>query len=267
MVKPEKRLGHSSVSKQFDVLVVEDEPVVLRAAKRILRADDLTTEYAVDAESAVERLSTHHYKVVLSDLKLPGASGFDLIDRVKESDPTAQFIVITGYATIENALEAFRLGAFDFIPKPFDPSELLGVVSRALRFRERSRAGAARHESGPAGSDLYSLGRHSWAMIDPDGSATLGVAETIPQLLGAVESIEVPEPDGHTAQGARLARIVSNGALVHRIWAPLSGQIIAVNSRLKSEQDLINTDPYHEGWLVRIIPSNLEEELPVLTQR
>jgi len=255
------------VKKQFDILVVEDEPVVLKAAERILGADDLTIECAVDAESAVERLSTNHYKVVLSDLKLPGSSGFELIARVNDSDPTTQFIVITGYATIENALEAFRLGAFDFIPKPFDPSELLGVVSRALRFRERSRAGTLAPDSGPTGPNLYSLGRHSWAMIDPDGSATLGVAQTFPHLLGEVERIENPEPDGHSVQGARLSRILCEGALVHRIWAPLSGQVIAVNGRLETEFDLVNTDPYREGWLVRIIPSNLEEELPVLTQR
>lgn len=255
------------MSKQFDVLVVEDEPVVLKAAERILRTNELTTEYASDAESAVDRLSTNQYRVVLSDLKLPGSSGFDLIDRVNESDPTAQFIVITGYATIENALEAFRLGAFDFIPKPFDPGELLGVVCRALRFREQTRGGAPRSEPGPTGPNLYSLGRHAWAKLDPDGSATLGVAETFPDLLGEVETIENPEPDGHTVQGARLSRILSDGALVHRIWAPLSGQIMAVNERLETDSDLVNTDPYRQGWLVRIIPSNLEEELPVLTQR
>lgn len=255
------------MSRQFDVLVIEDEPVVLKAAERILRTAELTAEWASDAESAAERLSTSQYKVVLSDLMLPGASGFDLIDSVKASDPTAQFIVITGYATIENALEAFRLEAFDFIPKPFDPGELLGVVTRALRYRERLQVDTLRSESGPAGPNLYSLGRHSWAMLDPDGSATLGVAETFPHLLGKVESIENPEPDGHTVQGARLARILSNGALVHRIWAPLSGQIMAVNGRLETDSDLVNSDPYREGWLVRIIPSNLEEELPVLTQR
>jgi glycine cleavage system H protein len=82
-----------------------------------------------------------------------------------------------------------------------------------------------------------------------------------------VEKIELPEPDGHTVQGTCLSRIQSAGALVHRVWAPLSGRIIAVNSRLETETDLINTDPCHGGWLVRIIPSSLEEELPILTQR
>ena len=126
------------MSQQFDVLVVEDEPVVLRAAERILHTEDLTTESALDAESAVERLSRNNFQVVLSDLMLPGSSGFDLIDRVREHDSSAQFIVITGYATIENALESFVRGAFDFIPKPFDPGELLGVVHRAIRFRKRT---------------------------------------------------------------------------------------------------------------------------------
>jgi DNA-binding NtrC family response regulator len=115
----------------FDVLLVEDEPVVREAAARILRPEGLTLDRVEDVDGALARLRKADYRLVLSDLMLPGFSGFDLLERVTGERPQLPVILITGYATIENALAAFKKGAFDFLPKPFDVAELLGVVRRA----------------------------------------------------------------------------------------------------------------------------------------
>ena len=117
----------------FDVLLVEDEPVVREAVARILRPEGLTLDRVEDVDGALARLRKADYRVVLCDLMLPGFSGFDLLERVTGDRPQLPVILITGYATIENALSAFKKGAFDFLPKPFDVAELLGVVRRALK--------------------------------------------------------------------------------------------------------------------------------------
>ena len=112
----------------FDVLLVEDEPVVREAAARILRPEGLTLDRVEDVDGALARLRRVEHRVVLSDLMLPGFSGFDLLERVTGERPHLPVILITGYATIENALAAFKKGAFDYLPKPFDVAELLGLV-------------------------------------------------------------------------------------------------------------------------------------------
>jgi DNA-binding NtrC family response regulator len=132
----------------FDVLLVEDEPVVREAAARILRPEGLTLDRVEDVDGALARLRRSDYRVVLCDLMLPGFSGFDLLERVTGERPQLPVILITGYATIENALAAFKKGAFDVLPKPFDVAELLGVVRRALRATELCRWNAVPFVSG-----------------------------------------------------------------------------------------------------------------------
>ncbi len=265
------------IEPQTDVLIVEDEPVVQMAAQRVLNRAGITTDSAVDVDSAIAKMRADTYKLVLCDLKLPGSSGFELIDHTRTLTAAPEIVMITGYATLENALESFQLGAFDFIPKPFDPRELLGVVRRAIRFHLASAASgaispdflaeeAARHDA-DAGVKRYLLGRHSWARIDQEGMATLGAAETFAGMLREIETTEFPGNSEHTVQGKTLVRVLSHGGLLHRVWAPLSGQIITINERIAAEPQILDQDPFGAGWLVQIIPSDLERELPLITRR
>ena len=260
-----------------DVLIVEDEPVVLEAAERVLGRAGITTDSAHDVDSALAKMRADTFKIVLCDLKLPGASGFDLFDHVHIPATPPEIVMITGYATLENALESFRLGAFDFIPKPFEPSELLGVVRRALRFRVASAASgtlspdflteeAARHDA-DAGVERYQLGRHSWARIDQQGSATLGAAETFGGMIREIETVEFFGDSEHTVQGKTLVRVLSHGGLVHRVWAPLSGRILTINKQIEVEPQVLDRAPFGAGWLAKIVPTDLERELPMLAHQ
>ncbi len=223
---------------------------------------------ALEADVAARKLREISYRVVLCDLMLPGSSGFELIELAQATEGDTQVIVITGYATLENAIRSFKLGVFDFLPKPFDVEELQGVVCRALRYRKAASSGVGVKEPpAPASEKRYFLGRHAWARLELEGSAMFGVGETLPGMLGEVEKVELPDVDSQTVQGKRCARVVADKGKVHRVWAPLSGQIIALNQRSAAETDLIDVDPYGAGWLLRIIPSNLEEELEHLTRR
>jgi len=260
-----------------DVLIVEDEPVVQMAAQRVLSRAGITTASAVDVDGAIAKMRADTYKILLCDLKLPKASGFELFDHVRALAAPPEIVMITGYATLENALESFQLGAFDFIPKPFEPSELLGVVRRAIRFHVASGASgpmspdslaeeASRHDA-IAGVKRYQLGRHSWARIDQDGTATLGAAETFSGMLREIETIEFPGDGEHTVQGQTLARVLSHGGLVHRVWAPLSGQILTINKQIETEPQVLDRDSLGAGWLAQIIPSDLERELTLISHR
>lgn len=265
------------MNTQNDVLIVEDEPVVQIAAERVLNRAGISTETTAEVASALAKIDTATYKLVLCDLKLPGSSGFDLLTHTRGLAIPPEVVMITGYATLENSLESFQRGAFDFIPKPFDPRELLGVVRRAMRFHlaradsgplspDRLAEQAARHAA-DVGTEYFRLGRHSWARLDEDGTATLGAAETFAGMLREVESIEFPGDSEHTVQGRTLARIVSHGGLVHRVWAPLSGQVLTINQQVKADPQVLDRDPFGTGWLLQIIPSDLERELKLISHR
>ena len=243
-----------------EVLIVEDEPVVLRVAGIALKAHGIGYTEAHDVAEATALLADRCFKVVVTDLKLPGASGFELLDVTRGMTPRPEVVIITGYATIENALESFQLGSFDFVPKPFDVEELVGVVDRALRFFG--------HPAPETTTDTpqYLLGRHSWARLDADGAATLGAAETIALISGPIESIECTEPEGYSTQGECFCRISTRDGFVHRVWAPLSGRIISLNPDLTDDLDLIRRQPLTAGWLARIIPNRLEKELVNLSR-
>ena len=106
------------MDKEYDVLIVEDESVVLASIKKIIEPENLVVDAAVDVDSALEKLSRNTYRLIISDLMLPKISGYDFIQVIKEKYPCIPLIVITGYATLENALQSFKTGSFDFIPKP-----------------------------------------------------------------------------------------------------------------------------------------------------
>ncbi len=113
------------------ILIVDDERTLARAVKAYLAEYGYEAEVAADAEQAVGLLETLRPDVVFSDLRLPGMSGIDLLRRIREFDPSIPVIIMTAYGTIEGAVEAVKLGAFDYLKKPVDLEELKLLADRA----------------------------------------------------------------------------------------------------------------------------------------
>src|ERR687895_239181 len=103
------------------VLIVDDERTLARAVKAFLSEAGYEAEVASDGERALELLPTLRPDVVFTDVRLPGMSGIDLLRRVREFDPAIPVIIMTAYGTIEGAVEAVKLGAFDYLKKPVGP--------------------------------------------------------------------------------------------------------------------------------------------------
>lgn len=129
----EKTNNGDEISK---ILVIDDEEIVRESCLRILRNTDYIVKTAENGEKGLELLESFVPDLVLVDLKMPGMSGFDVLERIYAFDATIVPVVITGYATVESAVEAMKKGTFDFIPKPFQPDELRLVVRRGLERRK-----------------------------------------------------------------------------------------------------------------------------------
>jgi len=113
------------------VLVVDDEQDIRDASERILSRAGYQVQKASRGDQAMDIINKDSVDIVLLDLKMPGMDGLEVLARIREQNTQIQVIVITGYATVETAIEAMKQGAYDFIPKPFEPDQLRIVVHRA----------------------------------------------------------------------------------------------------------------------------------------
>ena len=115
------------------VLVVDDEPIVGKRLGPALEKMGCRIETFVDPVSALERLRQQEFDVVVTDIRMDGMDGIEVLQEVRNLWPRAKVIMISGYATLEVAHEALAKGAFDFIAKPFKPGDLRQMVARAAQ--------------------------------------------------------------------------------------------------------------------------------------
>lgn len=120
--------------KKIKVLVVDDETTVCQSVKKILNRRDIEVEVANNAREALAKLksSPRAFATALVDLIMPDVSGVELLKVIKAYYPSLPVIIITGYASIDSAVETTKLGAFEYLPKPFTPQELADVCERAI---------------------------------------------------------------------------------------------------------------------------------------
>jgi len=90
-------------------------------------------DQAFTKPEALDRIAAHPYKLILLDLRIPGVKGLELLSTISEKHPDTKVIIITGYASIETAVEAARIGAIDYLPKPFTPDEIRDVTEKAFK--------------------------------------------------------------------------------------------------------------------------------------
>ena len=121
------------------ILVVDDEEIVTRSCLRILGDGEYQVEAVQDGLEALRRIEENHYDVLILDIMMPIMDGLEVLRRVKEAHPDIDVIMVTGLSQIDTAVRSMKLGAFDYLPKPFDPDELKLVVHRALERRQLLR--------------------------------------------------------------------------------------------------------------------------------
>ena len=115
------------MDKKIKLLVIDDEKIVLKSCLRIFKNQNYDIETADSGETGLEKIEKGHFDIVITDLKMPGIGGMDVVRNVKVNHPDVTIIIFTGFATVETAREALKLGVFDYIPKPFTPDELRDV--------------------------------------------------------------------------------------------------------------------------------------------
>src|SRR5882672_3741837 len=118
------------------VLIVDDEPNLRKILSAQLSRDGYDVLTAEDGEEGLQLLREHHIDLVVTDLKMPKVDGMTLLREALREDPELPIVMITAHGTVDTAVEALKLGAFDYLTKPFDKDEVRQIVGKALRTRE-----------------------------------------------------------------------------------------------------------------------------------
>ncbi len=251
------------MSKTTDILVIDDEQVIIDAVIKICSLDKYTVDSAYGVKNAVEKISKNFYSIIVCDIKMPDGDGFQILDELHAKNIDSAVIITTGYSTVENAVKSLYKGAIDFIPKPFTVDELLNSVFRANKYqeiKEKQLESAKQHAnnlfyvSGP--SKYFRLGYASWMYQERDGSVLIGICDLFMKTIDSVRTIEFQNPEEEIAQGISCVTLISNEERAHKILSPVSGRIVEVNEKLKTNPNLLEKDPYFEGWIYRVIPTD-----------
>jgi CheY-like chemotaxis protein len=257
------------------ILAVDHEPVMLDSFRKILVLEGYSIDTVETAQEALGLVRKHDYDFVFTDLKMPDMDGLDLTKAVKHLRPDIDVVVITGHGTIESAVATMRLGAMDYVEKPFTPDELAAFAKKCLaRRRDRIEketsprvqlVTAAVEESHspnvinvPGG--IYVSPEHTWVGIDITGEARVGLDDFALKSLEDIKDIAFPSQGSHVRKGEPLFTL-RRGETTLTFPSPLTGKITGVNHDLTYYLELVTRRPFALGWICCLEPSKLSQEL------
>jgi len=265
-------------SARARILAVDDEPVILDSFRKILVLDGFNVDTVENGPEALGLVQRRDYDFVFTDLKMPDMDGVEVVKAVKHLRPDVDVVVITGYGTIESAVQTMQYGATDYVQKPFTAEEL-SEFAKKLLIKRQARLDAQRQptvlvvtpalaETAAAneycvpGGAFVSPG-HVWARIEPGGQVRIGLDDFARKALGSVDRLELPERGRAVKRGDPLF-VASRGERRLRFCSPLAGRVLHVNDELARDPARAMESPYDRGWACVLEPSDLAAELPGL---
>jgi DNA-binding NtrC family response regulator len=168
---------------KIKVLVVDDEPGCLKVTEKALSLEGCEVVTAKSAEEAMERLETRFFDVVVSDVKMPGMGGLELLRKLAEERPTFEVVMISGHADAKMAIEVMKLGAFDFLLKPLNIEDLSRAVGRAARHGRLQRHYLALEQELARTKGLGNIVGESDELAEVRTSIKRAAASDIPVLI------------------------------------------------------------------------------------
>lgn len=260
------------------ILCVDDEAVILDSFRKILVLDGYCVDTVEIGQEALGLIQNHSYDFVFTDLKMPAMDGVEVTKAVKHMRPDIDVIIITGYATVETAVECMKFGAMDYVQKPFTEDELLEFTKKSLIKRQdkiqkmlkpkvhitrlEEFSGVKTPEYLIPGGVFISDG-HCWANISEVGAVKIGIDDFAKKLIGKIDAIELPNLGMNVNKGQPLFD-VKQGTRSITFNSPVSGKVKEINKPLLNELESLEFSTYERNWICQIDADDLDSEIPQL---
>jgi CheY-like chemotaxis protein/glycine cleavage system H lipoate-binding protein len=260
------------------ILAVDDEAAILDSFRKMLVLGGYSVDTVESGAEALGLIRRNDYDFVFTDLKMPGMDGVEVTKAVKHLRPDIDVIVITGFATIDTAVETVRAGAMDYVEKPFTEDELLAFVRKAvIQRRDRLERQAPRkirlvRPGTPASESPFELNvpagafvspQHAWVQIALNGRVRIGLDDLVRKIFGPVDRVALPEGGASFKRGQPLFSVYY-GDHEMAVPAPLSGKVLNVNTEHAEHPEWLAVKPFELSWVCEFEPSDLAGELPAL---
>jgi CheY-like chemotaxis protein/glycine cleavage system H lipoate-binding protein len=241
------------------LLVVDDEPVICQACQRVFSRQGFQVEETTNPREGLSRATEGDYSAVLLDIKMPEMDGIQFLEELRKKRPDLPVMIMTGYPSIPNAAASVRLGASDYITKPFTPEGITQTVRRVLAGTPTQVLEAPAETPEPQEAERRFL-NEAWLQLEADGTASVGAVLPHSQALAA-RAVQLPPVGEAVYQGLPLAGLtMTDGSLVI-VPSPVSGVVVSVNESLNRDPSVLLNDPCGEGWIACICTTRLEEEI------
>ncbi|MFA6977960.1 MAG: response regulator [Ignavibacteriaceae bacterium] len=260
------------------ILCVDDEEVILGSFRKILVLDGYSVDTVETGQEALGLIQKHHYDFLFTDLKMPLMDGVEVTKSVKHLRPDIDVIIITGYASVETAVETMKYGAMDYVQKPFTEDELLAFVKKSLIKRQdkiQKQLKPKVHITHLPASDDFTRGEfsipggvfiaknHTWVSMNQEGIAKVGIDDFANKLIGKIEAIELPNLGMNVKAGQPLFT-VKQGTRSVSFLSPVSGKVSKINTLLEQNLSALTITPYERNWVCALDAENLDNEIKEL---
>lgn len=239
------------------ILVLDDDPVVTLSCKRILGAEGYSITTVEKGEDALNKLSKEDYDLLISDVRLPDINGIEVLKEARIIKPKTDVVIITGYPTLEDAKESTKLGAAEYIEKPFTPDFMLNVAKKVFDTRGwilrqafidefRDYVTPLRDKENPV--IFYKEG--TWARPAKDGLWEIGCDLRYWMLSGNLMYVEFIKNIDKLDAGQPFARIYSSSGQGSELLSPMNAELREINTKANDVMVALLKDHLSEGWLL-----------------
>ena len=250
------------------ILVLDDDPVVTLSCKRILGAEGYSISTVEKGEDALNKLAKEDFDLLISDVRLPDISGMAVLKEARIIKPQTDVVIITGYPTLEDAKESTRLGAAEYIEKPFTPDFMINVAKKVFDKRGwilrqafidefRDYVVPLRDKENPV--IFYKEG--TWARPVKGGVWEIGCDLRYWLLTGSLMYVDFIKDMDKFKAGEPFARIYTSTGQSNDLLSPMNAELKEINTKANDVMCALLKDHLSEGWLLwlaRVVPLDID---------
>ena len=261
------------MNKEQTILVIDDEAVVCESFNRILSGKGYKVDTQTKPKEGLAWAVSKDYDLVFLDLKMDEMDGIDLFYNLRGKKPDLPVIIVTGYPSVDTAVESIKLGVTDYLMKPFTPAEIMKSLKRVIpegkvpaKEEEKRLDKQIDMEEWVPSAEEIRFFESAWLQPGKDGTVRVGGQS--PHLIEkSIQYVKIPAVNDVVTLGLPLAEVSLSDNSRIIIPSPVTGKVVGVNYRLEINPSILEQHNFDKGWIAVIEPDDLEKDLQITAPR